>query len=192
VNEFDPFIVARTVDLNLDDGTPVRVRPIVPTDRERIEEGLRELSPESRYLRFLRSIDHLTNVDYFDHFAWVALDTSDNRGMGVARYARLEGETAEAAVVVLDRYQHRGLGAILLRLVAETAYAHGIRRFRAWAAPRNTVVMRLIERWHLDRRAEDGTMVIDIPLPLPETPLAESSLYESLREVAAGRIEPYL
>ncbi len=200
MNESDPFIVARTADLVLDDGTPVRIRPIVPTDRERIVEGLRELSPESRHLRFLRSVDHLTgdelsyltNVDYSDHFAWVALDTSENRGMGVARYARLEGETAEAAVVVLDRYQHRGLGGILLRLVAETAYAHGIRRFRAWVTPRNTVVMSLVEHWHLDRRAEDGTVVVDIPLPLPETPLAESSLYDSLREVAAGRIEPYL
>jgi len=84
------------------------------------------------------------------------------------------------------------LGGILLRLVAETAYAHGIRRFRAWVTPRNTVVMSLVEHWHLDRRAEDGTVVVDIPLPLPETPLAESSLYDSLREVAAGRIEPYL
>lgn len=200
MNESDPFIVARTVDLTLSDGTPVRIRPIVPSDRDRLQEGLGELSPESRYLRFLRSIDHLTgdeltyltDLDYSDHFAWVAEDTSEDRGMGVARYARLEGDTAEAAVVVLDRYQGRGLGRILLRLVADTAYEHGIRRFRAWVAPRNAVVMRLVERWHLDRRAEDGSVVVDIPLPLPDTPLAESSLYESLRETAAGRIEPFL
>jgi GNAT superfamily N-acetyltransferase len=200
VNESDPFIAARTVNLTLADGTPVRIRPIVPADRDRLQEGLGELSPESRYLRFLRSIDHLTgneldyltDLDYFNHFAWVAEDTSVERGMAVARYARLEEDVAEAAVVVLDRYQGRGLGRILLRLVAETAYEHGIRRFRAWVAPRNTVVMRLVEHWHLDRRAEDGTVVVDIPLPLPDTPLIESSLYESLREAAAGRIEPFL
>jgi GNAT superfamily N-acetyltransferase len=200
MNESDPFIVARTVDLELTDGTPVRIRPIVPSDRQQIEEGLRELSPDSRHLRFLRSIDHLTgdelsyltDVDYSNHFAWVAQDVAADRGIGVARYARLEGDTAEAAVVVLDRYQHRGLGGILLRLVAETAYEHGIRRFRAWVAPRNTVVMRLVEHWHLDRRLEDGTVVIDIPLPFPSVSLTESSLYESLRETAAGRIEPYL
>jgi GNAT superfamily N-acetyltransferase len=200
VKESDPFIVARTVDLRLDDGTVVRIRPIVPSDRDKLEEGFRELSPESRYLRFLRSVDrltsnelsYLTNVDYEDHFAWVALDPSDGSGMGVARYARLEDDLAEAAVVVLDRCQRRGLGGILLRLVAETAYGHGIRRFRAWVAPGNAVVMGLVERWHLERHAEEGTVVIDIPLPFPTTPLVESSLYETLREAAAGRIEPFL
>jgi GNAT superfamily N-acetyltransferase len=197
VKESDPFVVSRTIDVHLQDGTLVRVRPIVSEDRSKLEEGFKDLSPRSRFLRFLRSIDHLTSdeltyltdVDYENHFAWVALD--QGLGIGVARYARLDHDLAEAAVVVLDRYQRKGLGRILLRLVAETAQEHGIRRFRAWVAPGNAVVMRLVEEWQLERHLEDGAVVIDIPLPLPVS-LADSSLYETLREAAAGRIEPFL
>jgi GNAT superfamily N-acetyltransferase len=198
MNASDPFITDRTVDLQLRDGTPIRIRPIVPEDSDRLAEGLEELSPESRYLRFLRPIDrlsadelsYLTNIDYDNHFAWVALDTSfaEPRGIGVARYARLDGAVAEAAVVVLDPYQHRGLGGILLRLVAETAYEHEVRTFRAWVAPGNAIIMRLVEEWNLSRRIEDGTVVVDVPLPLPTASLENSSLYHTLREVAAGRI----
>ncbi len=198
MNESDPFIAARTFDIQLDDGMQVRIRPIVPADRDDLAQGMEELSEESRYLRFLRSVDHLsgrelsylTDVDYDTHFAWVAMEMTeeDRHGIGVARYVLIDHGLAEAAVVVLDRYQRMGLGGILLRLVAESAYENGIRRFRAWVAPGNTVVTKLAERWHLARRTEEGAVVIDMPLPLPTASLVDSSLYETLREAAAGRI----
>ncbi|NIA23968.1 MAG: GNAT family N-acetyltransferase [Gammaproteobacteria bacterium] len=195
--------MSRTLDVRLRDETPVRIRPIIPEDGPRLAEGLKELSPRSRYLRFLRSVDtlsnqeltYLTNVDYDTHFAWVAFDVStpQPRGIGVGRYAQFEPGAAEAAVVVLDRYQHRGLGGILLRLVAETASEHGIRRFRAWVSPQNAVVMQALEQWDIDRRLEEGAVVVDIPLPLPSTPLEDSPLYRTLRAAARGelRVHPH-
>jgi len=198
MNESDAFITARTLELQLRDDTPVLIRPIVPADGPRLVEGLKELSPQSRYLRFLRSVDelsateltYLTDVDYDTHFAWVAFDISgpQDPGIGVGRYVQLEPGVAEAAVVVLDRYQHRGLGGLLLHLVAETAVMHGIRQFRAWVAPQNAVVMTALEQWNLDRRMEEGVVVVDIPLPLPPTPLEETSLYRTLQAAAKGEL----
>ena len=169
MKESDPFITARTANIHLRDGTPVRIRPIVLEDGPELVKGLSELSPQSRYLRFLRSVEtlssrelaYLTDVNYDTHFAWVAFDVStpQRRGIGVARYAQIEPGAAEAAVVILDAYQHRGLGGLLLRLVAETAAEHGIRRFRAWVAPQNAVVMQALEQWHIDHRMEDLSLI---------------------------------
>jgi hypothetical protein len=86
-------------ETRLRDGTPVLVRPIRPEDRSIIVEAFRRLSPQSRYTRFLapivelsdKELRHLTEIDYVDHMAWVALDPDhpDSTALGVARYVRL-------------------------------------------------------------------------------------------------------
>lgn len=108
------FIAARTLDTELRDGTPIRIRPVGPDDKAAIAAGLRELSPESQYLRFLqlrsefseRELAYLTELDYVDHFAWAALAIAEPGapGIGVARYIRDPDQpgVAEAAVVVID------------------------------------------------------------------------------------------
>src|SRR6478672_9231609 len=102
----------------LRDGTAVVLRPIRPDDKERLSEGLERLSKRSRFRRFLAPVTtlsaeqlaYLTEVDHFDHVAWVAtLEANPDFGIGVARYVRLEDDhsVAEAAVTVLDDYQGR-------------------------------------------------------------------------------------
>jgi hypothetical protein len=44
----------------LRDGTAVLLRQIRPEDRDRLAAGLRELSPESRYLRFHEDLTEFT------------------------------------------------------------------------------------------------------------------------------------
>lgn len=200
MNTDDPFVRDRTITVELRDGSTILVRPIVPADRQKLLEGLARLSPESRFRRFLRpmggltgqELTYLTEVDYHDHFAWVALDpdTPDRRGVGVARYVRLPDDpaVAEAAVVVLDDYQRRGIGTILLRLTAETAYQNGIRTFRSWVAPDNTPVLTALDNRRVSRRAEDGVVVVDIPLPVPPGSVENSGLYATLRAAARGEI----
>ncbi len=197
MNQSDPFIAARTARIKLRDGTSVLIRPIVPEDAPRLAQGMQELSPHSRYLRFLRPVDrlssaelrYLTNVDFVNHFAWVAFTTPDLHGIGVARYALVEPGVAEAAVVVLDRFQHRGLGGTLLRLLAETALENDIGSFRAWVTPQNAVVLRTLDEWGLERRLDEGIVIVDVPLPLPPSELLESSLYRTLRAAARGELD---
>src|SRR5437870_8362299 len=106
------FIGARTAVLSLPGGGRIRIRPIVPEDRELIRWGFDHMSEESRYRRFMglkrlteQDIDYLTNVDYVNHFAWVAFAHDEPRepGIGVARYFRdpKNLEEAEAAIAVI-------------------------------------------------------------------------------------------
>jgi len=125
----------------LADGSHVLVRPLVPSDRDRLAEGFELLSAESRRLRFFnppehlspRLLDYLTELDYDRHFALaaIAVDEPGEPGVGVARWIRPAGDPtkAEAAVTVLDRYQGRGIGTLLLMELAGRAVELGVRTF---------------------------------------------------------------
>lgn len=182
--------------VTLRDGTRAVVRPIEPDDKPRLQQGLHLLSPRSRYLRFFTYVDHLTaeqlryltEVDYRDHMAWVALnpDTPDEPGMGVARYVRLDDDptVAEAAVTVLDRYQGKGLGSVLLRLLSETAAANGIHTFRNYVLAQNTAMLALLDESGATRTPEgDGVYRIDVPVDR-ESPATVAR--RILREIARG------
>lgn len=131
-------------ELTLRDGTSVRLRPIRPDDKERLAAGLRQLSPQSRYLRFFTDKDrltdselrYLTEVDGEDHFALGASalgeDGREGEGLGIGRFVRLSDEpgVAEPALAVVDALQGQGLGrTLLLRLIAAAA-ERGIDTFR--------------------------------------------------------------
>src|SRR5918912_199463 len=71
---------AVSMEAELPDGTRVLFRPIRPEDRQRLAAGMTRLSPESRYRRFFRHMDrltekqltYLTEVDGTTHFALIA------------------------------------------------------------------------------------------------------------------------
>ncbi len=184
----------------LRDGTPVLVRPIRPDDKELIRHGFDRLSPASRYRRFLSPVyelsdaelRYLTEIDYVDHFAWAALRADrPNEGIGVARYIRLkeEPEVAEAAVTVLDEYQGKGLGTLLLALLAAAAVATGIRTFRAYVLEGNVPMRDLLET--LGARTEfDSPGVVRFDVPLNPDLLPESPAGNVLRAVAQHVVGP--
>ena len=81
---------------------PVLIRPLLYGDRFELAAAFAGLSPRSRRHRFFRApdeldgdeLEHLTNIDYRDHFACVAVleDGPMPHGVGVARYVR-DGRT---------------------------------------------------------------------------------------------------
>ena len=135
-------------------------------------------SAESRYLRFLRPVDHLSNeeltylteIDYRTHFAWGAelARGREQPGIGLARYVCPPDDPtiAEAAVAVLDEYQGRGLGGILLSLLAESALENGVERFRSYVLSDNRKVLAALAEPGIERRDEENMIRFDIPLPL--------------------------
>src|SRR3954469_7973736 len=117
----------------------LEIREITPEDKRELAAGYARLSEQSRLRRFLApkprltksDLRYLTEVDRVNHYAVVALLGDDI--VGVARWVRLvdDPQEAEAAVVVGDPLQGRGLGKILARKLADAARARGIRRIRA-------------------------------------------------------------
>lgn len=184
----------------LDDGTRVTFRVLRPEDRELIKRGLTELSPMSRYRRFFhevdklteKQLDYLTEIDYVNHFAWVAVLTDDpSRGIGVARWVRAsdDPEIAEAAVTVIDSFQNRGIGNTLLRIATASAIERGIRSFRAWALGDNQPMMELLKNFGaVPGRWESGVLEITIPLPEDVAEIEDTPAPFILKAVAAGRL----
>ncbi|HVM35159.1 MAG TPA: GNAT family N-acetyltransferase [Actinomycetota bacterium] len=185
----------------LGDGTSVLFRPILPEDRERLRTAFALLSPESRYRRFFRAIDrlsddeldYLTNVDQMDHVAWVALlrDEPGQPGIGVARWVRDPRipDTAEAAVTVIDAFHNRGIGTTLLQLAAASAIARGVRRFRAWTIGGNQPVLDILERLGATAgRWESGVLEVTVELPVRPDDLAQTTAPLILRAVATGEL----
>jgi RimJ/RimL family protein N-acetyltransferase len=195
----EEFVRSRTTEVSLPGGGHVRVRPIVPEDKAALVEGFRRLSPESRYRRFLAPIAELTEeqlaelteVDHRDRFAWIAfsLDEAGTPAMGVSRYVRdrTDPEVAEAAVTVIDDYQGRGLGRLLLELLGAVALENGIRRFRGYALEDNRPIRELLEKLGAKLEHDSpGVLRMELDLPARAEELRGSPMYEVLRAVARG------
>ena len=193
------FVRRRTTEVALRDGTSVRIRPIVPQDKALLVEGFRRLSPESRYRRFMAAIEeltedqlrYLTEIDYIDHFAWLALDldAAGHPGVGVSRYVRVpeEPEVAEAAVTVVDDYQGRGLGTLLLEALGAVALENGITRFRGYALEDNRPIREMLDAMGATTAHDSpGMLRIEVNLPARREEMGSSPLREVFRIVARG------
>jgi GNAT superfamily N-acetyltransferase len=182
--------------VTLRDGSTVVVRPVRPEDKELFVAGWQHFGAESRYRRFLSSkhsltdgdLAYFTELDHVDHEALGARDAETGEGVGVARYVRLDEqpEVAEAAVAVVDAWQHRGLGGELLRRLTERARANGIERFQARLLALNHGMLALFgEVGETDvRHTGDGQIEVDVELPF-EPP---TGLGAALRAAAAGLV----
>jgi RimJ/RimL family protein N-acetyltransferase len=159
------------------DGPQIRIRPIRPSDAEQLQRGLRELSPETVYRRFLApkarfsgaELRYLTEVDGHDHVAFVAeLATPPHRFLGVGRWVRLADEpgAAEVAILVVDEWQGRGVGKVLATALADEARAQGVQRFTATMQADNRPAHRLMERLTADLDSRHVGAVDELSAPL--------------------------
>jgi protein lysine acetyltransferase len=192
----------RPVEVMLRDGTPLWIRPVLPTDRGKLADSQPGFSRESHYRRFFSApplgdkvIEYLIDVDYSDHFAWAVLaaDEPGEPGVASARYIRERDarETAEVAFAVIDDYQGRGLGTLLLGALAVAARENGVRRFRARLlsdnAPMRAVLRRAGARMEF---TEPGVLetVVDVPAfgeGLPDLATA-NALRDTTRDVVVA------
>lgn len=117
------------IETRLKDGTPVCLRTIRPSDEERLREGIKALSDESRYLRFFTAfrepppaiVRNLTAIDGHNHIGWGAIrtDLAEPLAIGAAHAIRSEDDPGkgELSVALLDDYHRQGLARMLIALV---------------------------------------------------------------------------
>ena len=174
----------------LEAGTPVLLRPVLPSDAPLIQRGLERLSADSRTSRFFTPVSHLsdpqldylTRVDQTNHVAWGALDLSSEEvlGLGIGRFTRLPSEPhiAEVALTVIDEAQGHGLGSLLLGVLYCLARARDVAAFRAVVMPHNQGLIERLRAIGGEVHHEEGQVIIDVPVvtdtdALPDTPEAE-------------------
>lgn len=135
------------------DGVAVEVRPVTADDLAREAAFVRRLSPQSRYKRFMATVNelpeaklkYLTDVDQQRHVALAAVvdDGGQPAFVGVARYVVDQtGTGCEFAVAVDDRWQGTGLAGILMRALIGVARARGLATMEGQVLAANTRMLK--------------------------------------------------
>jgi ribosomal protein S18 acetylase RimI-like enzyme len=114
----------------------------------------------------------LAVVDYNDRFALVATTHRPNakeRIVGVARYDRAQKtDVAEVAVAVIDEFQRRGLGSLLLAELARVGRSHGITTFTLIVLPENREMLGLLRKMGWIHQAKLSGGMYEITFDVPE------------------------
>lgn len=139
---------ARPLHTRLRDGTEIVLRPLLHSDRQALDTALHQLSRESIRRRFFSAgapsktlVDYLIDIDYVDHFAWVALDGATHEGVAVARYIRQPGTaSAEVAFTTVDAMQGKGIGTFMLGALGVAAREAGLQHLVAYVMEDNSAM----------------------------------------------------
>lgn len=131
----------------LEDGTAVTIRPIRDEDAAMEKAFIRRLSQRSKYYRFLKGLDQLsddqvgrfTRIDYEREMALIATVPEGEKEIEIAvgRYIPYKddglksgGEVCEFAIVVDDPWQKRGIGYQILSDLIRIAASRGLKTMK--------------------------------------------------------------
>jgi GNAT superfamily N-acetyltransferase len=151
------------IETSLKDGTEVCLRTIRPSDEERLRDGIRALSDQSRYLRFFSAfrepppdiVRKLVAVDGHDHIGWGAIrtDLDEPLAIGAAHAIRSNEDPAkgELAVALLDDYHRLGLARMLIALVLSDCIEEDILTLEMDVIAENSAASGLVRALGADR-----------------------------------------
>jgi acetyltransferase len=146
-------------------GGEYMVRPVHPDDASMLQTFVRDLSPESRYFRFVSSMQELpanmlsrfTLIDYDREMALVALITEESinlegqtlastRIVGVSRYiTNPDRSTCEFSLVVADEFKGKGLGSRLMLSIMDFAREKGLTDIEGLVLANNPNMLKLMK-----------------------------------------------
>ncbi|MBS0468486.1 MAG: bifunctional acetate--CoA ligase family protein/GNAT family N-acetyltransferase [Proteobacteria bacterium] len=170
-----PYPARYEQTLPLRGGGECLVRPIRTDDGEMMQRLVKELSPESRYFRFVSQIAELppsmlarfTLIDYDREMALVAVQREsvvDEEGevshkeriVGVSRYVTNPDHTScEFALVVADDLAGKGLGSRLMHSIMDVARDRGLAEIQGLVLANNPTMLKLMRRLGFEVRAFD-------------------------------------
>jgi len=156
-----PYPMHLVSSWQLADGTKITIRPIRPEDAELEQTFVRDLSEESRYFRFMNSVQELsqamlvrfTQIDYSREIALLAVMQSHDKKtphkeieLGVARYAiNPDGESCEFAIVIADHMHGKGLGNKLMNALMDAAREKGLKVIQGEVLSHNSHMLKLMK-----------------------------------------------
>jgi GNAT superfamily N-acetyltransferase len=169
------------------DGTCLRLRIGTPEDVAELLAGFERFSDESRYKRFFTAkphltepmLEHLVAVDRERHVAIGAFDPAcpspaggeDGAGIGVVRVIRETGDAkqAEFSISVVDDYQHRGVGRVLMEAAAVVADRLGIVSLHGTVLAENLPMRRLALSLGATQNEVEDAAVLEYEVDVAET-----------------------
>lgn len=166
-----PYPGHLTAEYPLPNGETYQIRPIRWDDGERLQQLLKSLSDESRFMRFIANIKQfspgqLARYTQIDYHRDMALAASIGQGdeeevIGVARYMLLPNpHSAEFALVVRDDYQNQGIGSKLMNSLLEVARHQHLKMIEGYVLGQNPSMLKLMTRlgFEIENDRDDPSM----------------------------------
>lgn len=141
----------------LRDGSQIEIRALRRKDEADMLAAIEKTSAQSLQRRFFVMKRHFSDkeraffldVDFKDHVAIVAIAGDAGRKVivGGGRYIVFEPGRAEMAFVVIDTWQGRGVGSILMRHLIKIASDAALEELTAEVLPENTAMIKVFGKF---------------------------------------------
>ena len=156
------------VHVHTSKGVEIFIRPLLKTDLILLKEFLYSLSARSVYYRFLspirefsdKMLAQLIKIDHKSHIALAAFHEKESPGvlLGVARLFIEENlSSAEFSVVIMDKWQGKGIGAELFRRCIEIGRSLGVQKIWGLVLSENTQMLKLARKLNFEVKRESGS-----------------------------------
>lgn len=160
----------------LRDGISIEVRALEPEDEDGMLAAIDRTGVQSLQRRFFvmkrefseKERNFFMKVDFTNHVALVAVAQEDGKPtiIGGGRYIVFEPQRAEMAFVVVDAWQGRGIGSILMRHLIKIAGDSRLKELTAEVLPENTAMLKVFGKFGFkpDPRRDPQTVHLALKL----------------------------
>ena len=141
----------------LREGSQIEIRALRPEDEADMLAAIGKTSAQSLQRRFFVMKRHFSDkeraffmdIDFKTHVAIVALAEEAGRKVviGGGRYIVVEPGRAEMAFVVIDTWQGRGVGSVLMRHLVKIASDAGVKQLTAEVLPENKAMIKVFGKF---------------------------------------------
>jgi acetyltransferase len=139
------------------DGSAATLRPIRASDMELERAFVRNLSPQSKFKRFMGELKELspeqlhafTHPDHGRESVYVVIRSSvaGEEEIAVARYmVEPNGESCEFAITVADAWQGKGVAGRLMRTLIRDARVRGLKRMHGFVLGANVRMLDFVRK----------------------------------------------
>lgn len=164
-------------DWLMEDGTPVKIRPMKPEDEPLVADFLSTCSEETIYFRYFRRIRRwthdmlirFTQNDYDRELGLMAVSVPPGPEvmLGVSRLVmNPDRQGAEFALIVADPWHGKGLGAKLLELIIEVAREMGVKRLWGALLSENQPMLALVKKFGFSLKPDRSAGTVHVELEL--------------------------
>ena len=163
----------------LRDGSVIGLRLTQPSDHVALTRFFREMSPESRRMRFFGLaeppddlIAHFCDSSDLSRSATLLafrLADGDPGPIAVGSYFSTSATTAEVAFAVDDHFHGKGLGTMLLERLATIAGAHGFTRFEATTLYDNGAMLEVFHESGFEIRSKSERGCVNVQFSIDPT-----------------------
>jgi len=160
----------------LRDGRLVNILALRPEDEPDMLAALAQASVQSLQRRFFVMKRHFSDkeraffmdIDFENHVALVARaeDAGRNVLVGGCRYIVSEPGQAEMAFMVVDGWQGRGVGSILMRHLIKLGNDAGLKELTAEVLPENTSMRKIFTKFGFKAAPRKDPQIVSLVLKL--------------------------